>query len=177
MSGLKSDRDTLSEILAELNQIIVEDVQSVSAKVILNLVAARNHNLTTASQQIEQAGVMRDEYLDKAMTFAQESDNLQMMVYAEKALLYAEEGLNIKTREPRQQACADSVEFACKIGDPFAEALGCDVRATTVWHTDLVVRLEWIERGLVGAKALNADVALALDYSINGVESIWHRED
>ena len=32
-------------------------------------------------------------------------------------------------KDIRQQACEKAVQFACSIGDPFAEALGCDVAA------------------------------------------------
>ena len=160
LSGLRFDRETLTQILSELEAVTLDIVQTDGAKVILNLIEARKCNRLKKTEEVQHSGPLRDRYLNAAMEAAGDSSNLRMMVHAEKALLFAEEGLHIESRKPRQQACEEAVEFACKVGDPFAEALGCDVVAA-VWHTDLVVRLDWIERGLVGAKALNAEIARA----------------
>ena len=161
LSGLQADRTELKSILEKLMSISIDDVESHGAKVVLSLTHARQcHRPLDGVDDVTVRGRLRDEHLAVALESANSIEHLQMMVIAEKALLYAEEGLHLTTREPRQQACAEAVEFACQVGDPFAEALGCDV-AATVWHTDLAVRLDWIERGLVGAKALNAEVARA----------------
>ena len=42
----------------------------------------------------------------------------------------------------------------------FSEALACDISAIA-WSTDLGIQLDWIDRGLVAASALNAKVARA----------------
>ena len=160
LSGLRADRETLAQIVLELDKVTLDDVHTDGAKVILNLIEARKCNLLKRPEEVNTSGPLRGAYLEAAMEAAGESNDLRMMVYAERALLFAEEGLHIESRAVRQQVAEEAVEFACKVGDPFAEALGCDVVAT-VWHTDLRVRMEWIERGLVGAKALNAEIARA----------------
>ena len=171
LSGLREDQAQLKEIRTELQSLYEMNMcQLVDAQVILNLTMAQHHNFRvgdisskddpTVKQEKIDAGIQRDKYLNRAQSIAVGRPDLEMMVMADRALLYADKQLNLASRDIRQQACEKAVQFACSIGDPFAEALGCDV-AAMAWHTNLGVQMDWIERGLIGASALNAQVARA----------------
>lgn len=159
LSGLASDFEALKKIEQQLLQFHNDGLcERIDAKVALELVKARWYNYSNLPP-IE-AGLQRDFHLNSAINMAEGHNELMMQVRSERALLYADKELNLASREIRQQACQDAVEFACSIGDPFAEALSCDVTAMA-WHTNLGIQMDWIERGLIGASALHAQIARA----------------
>ncbi|MAA79661.1 MAG: hypothetical protein CL916_10410 [Deltaproteobacteria bacterium] len=154
LSGLQSDILRAKEIEKTIVDLFdQEDIKQPICHVIVQLLYARKANT-------KKDGMAREKHLDAAKESAHGDSSLLMMVALTKALLYADEGLNITDRAVRQGACHDAVQYACSIGDPFAEALACDVAAAS-WYMDSGVQQDWIDRGLVAASALNAKVARA----------------
>ena len=154
LSGLASDLEYAEELEKTIEHLYTKhDNHQPTTVVIIELLYARRANKA-------KDGLARETHLKRAQTNAEGNPSLLMSVALTKALLYADEGLNIQNREERQAACHDAVRFACSIGDPFAEALACDICASA-WHTNLGIQLDWIDRGLVAASALNAKVARA----------------
>lgn len=154
LSGLQSDISRAMDIEERILKLYAENRPVEQAcHVIIALIHARKANK-------RKDGVAREGFLHDAHHAAQGNASLLMTVALNKALLYTDEGLNITDRAQRQKACHDAVQFACSIGDPFAEALACDIAAAG-WYMDLGVQEDWIDRGLVAASALNAKVAQA----------------
>ena len=154
LSGLQSDLSRAKEIETTIIDLYEKEKPNQPiCHVIIELLQARNANT-------QKDGEARERRLYAAKESACGESSLLMMVALTKALLYADEGLNITDRAVRQSACHDAVQYACSIGDPFAEALACDVAAAS-WYMDSGVQQDWIDRGLVASSALNAKVARA----------------
>lgn len=154
LSGLATDLQYAHALETKLEELYnAHDNHSPTSIVIVELLYARRANKL-------KDGLKREEHLVRAEKYAQGNASLLMSVALTKALLYADEALNIQSRSERQAACQEAVLLACSIGNPFAEALACDICASA-WHTNFGIQLDWIDRGLIAASALHAKVARA----------------
>jgi hypothetical protein len=163
LSGLASDMEVLEPIQLHLEDRMnrsADEKLSVEAQVLLIMIKARNHIIDSADKvPLSVAYKRREEYFQEAVALSIDRLDLMMKIKSERALLYLEHSLG-KDLEYIQNECIEAVEFACSIGDPFSEALCCDL-AAMAWQNDLASQLDWIERGLIASSSLNAKIARA----------------
>jgi len=161
-AGMASQDAEASELEEELLRgEAAGSARSDEARVAVALAHARRANANARNDNDHEAGVERDRALAAAAQVAEAGrrNALALRVALVRSELYADKRLN-KSREERQEATRDAVDRACALGDPFVEALACDLAAWS-WHMDLATQSGWVERGLLAASATRAEAARA----------------
>jgi hypothetical protein len=167
-SGDDDDDKEALRLEAELLELAQSPrVISSAARVAAALARARRANAMSD-------GVAREAALSEAVGIADDGQDgaLSARVALARASAYAERGLGVP-RDVRQAAAHEAVNRACALGDPFLEAVACDV-AAWAWHVDHGVQATWIERGLVAASATSALGARARLLDRRGRISLAH---
>lgn len=154
LSGTKEDNHAKQQIEEELLEMgSVYNYTKTSSQVLYTLLLVQ-HTSANDPKAIE--------YLDKAEQLAFGNTKLEIRVALAKALWYTY-SVSSNTEEhlsTAQKTCQELVDIACSIGDPFTEALGCDLCAEA-WRNNPAIQLDWIEHGILVATALHATIAHA----------------
>ena len=167
-SGVSRDDEEANALESELLALSKQpNVTSASAKIAAMLSQARR-----ASERKD--GSAREEAFAAATETAEAGKHraLAARVALARATAYADHALGL-SRDVRRAAAHEAVHRACALGDPFLEAVACDV-AAWVWHVDHSVQSTWIERGLVAASATSALAARARLLDRRGRISLAH---